>query len=269
MGADEKQKICVECRALVPNNTENCPECGYPFDDNLTARCRSCNSVIVSDVENCPVCGQVQTVPQPEKAVDPVDAVPSDLPENPVADSVESDTTDDGIQPPVPRIETVVPAPEKQGVIPEEMQQLVEVQTRAIENMVRQVLESNNQLIASLSGHQKESLSELQQSIEAIKTVVESSAPKEGKDAELLEMLADLKVAIADVASQNTASANMIVGAVSSSTAKAAEPQVIELPSSLKWLDYIFIAIIVALIFSMGNLLIMAYVARLIMSSIE
>lgn len=268
MGTDEKQKICIECRALVPNDSAICPECGYPFDDSLTTRCRSCNSVIVPDVENCPVCGQVQAVPQPEKASDPVDTPSSDLPENQVVDTVEGNR-DDSEQPAAPRVEVVAPAPEKQGVATEEIQQLIDVQTRTIENMLKQVLESNSQLIASLSEQQKENQNALQQSVDAIKAMVESSAPKESKDAELLEMLADLKVAIADVASQNTASANMIVGVVNSSAAKTPEPPVFEMPNSLKWLDYMFIAIIVALIFSMGNLLIMAYVARLIMSSME
>ena len=53
---------CGSCRAIVPINTSECPECGISFSgvsDEALGECGACNSLVPLDSTKCPDCGVV------------------------------------------------------------------------------------------------------------------------------------------------------------------------------------------------------------------
>ena len=63
---DENEEIamaeCGSCRAVVPINSENCPECGVSFSgvsDEALGECGACNALVPLDSTKCPECGVV------------------------------------------------------------------------------------------------------------------------------------------------------------------------------------------------------------------
>ena len=53
---------CGSCRAIVPINTTECPECGISFSgvsDEALGECGACNSLVPLDSTKCPDCGVV------------------------------------------------------------------------------------------------------------------------------------------------------------------------------------------------------------------
>ena len=50
---------CGSCRAIVPINTTECPECGISFSgvsDEALGECGACNSLVPLDSTKCPDC---------------------------------------------------------------------------------------------------------------------------------------------------------------------------------------------------------------------
>ena len=63
---DENEEIamaeCGSCRAVVPIDSENCPECGISFSgvsEEALGECGACNSLVPLDSTKCPECGVV------------------------------------------------------------------------------------------------------------------------------------------------------------------------------------------------------------------
>ena len=53
---------CGSCRAVVPIDSENCPECGISFSgvsEEALGECGACNSLVPLDSTKCPECGVV------------------------------------------------------------------------------------------------------------------------------------------------------------------------------------------------------------------
>lgn len=64
--ADENEDVamaeCGSCRAVVPIDSENCPECGISFSgvsEDALGECGACNSLVPLDSTKCPECGVV------------------------------------------------------------------------------------------------------------------------------------------------------------------------------------------------------------------
>ena len=64
--SDENEDIamaeCGSCRAIVPVNSTNCPECGISFSgvsDEALGECGACNALVALDSSKCPECGVV------------------------------------------------------------------------------------------------------------------------------------------------------------------------------------------------------------------
>lgn len=49
--------VCLECNAEVPDSSENCPECGFPFDSLTPVECPECKNLVVFSSDLCPSCG--------------------------------------------------------------------------------------------------------------------------------------------------------------------------------------------------------------------
>jgi len=79
---------CVECNAEVPESSENCPECGFPFDSLTPAACQQCGKLVVFSSDLCPECGFPNETLQRGRAVA--------AGENPGADTISDDTISDG-----------------------------------------------------------------------------------------------------------------------------------------------------------------------------
>ena len=63
---DENEEIakaeCGSCRAVVPIDSENCPECGISFSgvsEDALGECGACNALVPLDSTKCPECGVV------------------------------------------------------------------------------------------------------------------------------------------------------------------------------------------------------------------
>ena len=57
---DVKMAECGVCRAVVPIDSENCPECGVSFSgvsEESLGECGACKALIPLDSESCPQCG--------------------------------------------------------------------------------------------------------------------------------------------------------------------------------------------------------------------
>ena len=48
--------ICVKCSSEVPDSSEQCPECGFPFDSLTPVQCPKCQNMVVFTSGLCPVC---------------------------------------------------------------------------------------------------------------------------------------------------------------------------------------------------------------------
>ena len=64
--SDENEEIamaeCGSCRAIVPVDSEKCPECGISFSgvsDDALGECGACNALVPLDSTKCPECGVV------------------------------------------------------------------------------------------------------------------------------------------------------------------------------------------------------------------
>ena len=64
--SDENEEIamaeCGSCRAIVPIDSEKCPECGISFSgvsDDALGECGACNALVPLDSTKCPECGVV------------------------------------------------------------------------------------------------------------------------------------------------------------------------------------------------------------------
>jgi Ca2+-binding EF-hand superfamily protein/RNA polymerase subunit RPABC4/transcription elongation factor Spt4 len=63
---DENEEVamaeCGSCRAIVPVDSESCPECGISFSgvsDEALGECGACNALVPLDSTKCPECGVV------------------------------------------------------------------------------------------------------------------------------------------------------------------------------------------------------------------
>jgi len=263
--SEKKQKICVECRAMVPEGAEECPECGYPFDNAGVTRCASCNSIIVDDVQNCPVCNQeINPLPATEVAFvapPPVEEVVPFQPSVPLETNQplqqEEQVNGADYSAVISRLDTITYALH-------ELANAIQSNSKINDDVIRMIRESSTDVRNSISENQATNQRVLKEATDIIKVAYESVGA--GSKSASSEQIVEVKAAIADIAAQQNASAGLVIAAVKEGSAKTAAVPPIELPSSLKWLDYMFIAIIVMLIFSMGNLLVMAYIARLVMA---
>ena len=252
---------------MVPQDAAECPECGYPFDDTGVSRCKNCNSVIVDDVLSCPVCGQemeqMREIPVPpvaqQAAVEevPPPSVPFEAAPPPMQKPEgQAHGTDYGAAI-SNRLDTI-------NYALHELASAIQSNNKINDDILRMIRESSQDVRNNISENQAANQRVLQETMDIIKVAYESVGA--GSNAASSEQMTEIKAAIADVAAQQTTSANLVITAIKENAAKAVNSPAIELPASLKLFDYMFIAIIVALIFSIGNLLVMAYVARLIMS---
>ena len=64
--SDENEEVamaeCGSCRAIVPVDSESCPECGISFSgvsDEALGECGACNALVPLDSTKCPECGVV------------------------------------------------------------------------------------------------------------------------------------------------------------------------------------------------------------------
>tara|TARA_Y100000589_G_scaffold92448_1_gene87319 strand:+ start:68681 stop:70696 length:2016 start_codon:yes stop_codon:yes gene_type:complete len=64
--SDENKEVamaeCGSCRAIVPVDSESCPECGISFSgvsDEALGECGACNALVPLDSTKCPECGVV------------------------------------------------------------------------------------------------------------------------------------------------------------------------------------------------------------------
>ena len=51
---------CGSCRAIIPLDSKDCPECGISFSgvsDEALGECGACNSLVPLDSKSCPECG--------------------------------------------------------------------------------------------------------------------------------------------------------------------------------------------------------------------
>lgn len=322
MTPEDSQKICVECRALVPQDAVLCPECGYPFEDDQKVKCNACNSIVVADVDLCPVCGanvkeQDQVAEEeaenqgqgarikgqeeldeqgpgvgvqgPEEKEEQVSEVQEAETPIPVVDSVVEEEQPE--PPPVlPALSTAVEPEPVVDEPPAQQALAVAVEPSSMESTDRlQVMEGMLvQLTATVQavaargddmGQVVEAVAAVQAQLEELQATNQQllqqnqSAAADAEQAEgptlasLTEQVAELRTAVAELADKGAAGTTALQGTVNSLSTKVTESTASRtLPESLQWLDYMFVAIIVSLIFSMGNLLIMAYIARLIMS---
>jgi len=67
---------------------------------------------------------------------------------------------------------------------------------------------------------------------------------------------------VATLSAQQQSGERQLLTAVNEAAARYTP---VVLPASLRWLDYILIAVVVVMVFSIGNLLLMAYIAKLLM----
>jgi len=268
MTSEGSQKICIECRALVPQEAKECPECGYPFGDPHTLQCRSCNSVIVDDVQNCPVCGQcVAQLPQEaaesvyveqelrEESV-PLAAVPPEV--FPPQLSVQYVNSDNGLD--YTGIMTRLDAINSSL---HSMAGAIQASGSNSAEIIKLIRESSAAVGKSIGESQAANQRVLQETIDVVKVVYEAIGT--GSIANLGEQIAELKTSIVDVAEQQKESSSQLAAAIKELGDRVAENKPPRFPVALKWLDYMFIVIVVLLIFSIGNLLVMAYIARLLM----
>ena len=66
MSDDTNEEIamaeCGSCRAIVPLNSESCPECGISFSgvsDDALGECGACHGLVPLDSTKCPHCGTI------------------------------------------------------------------------------------------------------------------------------------------------------------------------------------------------------------------
>ena len=66
MAEEEKEKVamaeCGACRAVIPIDSEECPECNTKFtgvSDEALGECGACNALVPLDSTRCPECGVV------------------------------------------------------------------------------------------------------------------------------------------------------------------------------------------------------------------
>ena len=64
MATDDKEEIamaeCGSCRAVIPLDSNECPECGISFSgvsEESLGECGACNSLVPIDSKSCPECG--------------------------------------------------------------------------------------------------------------------------------------------------------------------------------------------------------------------
>ena len=64
--SDENEDVamaeCGSCRAIVPADSSECPECGISFSgvsDEALGECGACNALVPLDSTKCPECGVV------------------------------------------------------------------------------------------------------------------------------------------------------------------------------------------------------------------
>lgn len=276
MTSDGNQKICIECRSMVPLDVASCPECGYPFDDVQTMRCRSCHNIIVADVETCPVCGQpvgegegAEVVAQIQPAQPTMPLEPECPPE--IVPFVAPPPPTIQPEPPQPVVQAVTMAPattdgDEQSQVMQRLdtlQYVLHELTSAIQanskthDEILRALHDNAAVVSSISENHVTNQRLLQEVMDIVRTAYGTA----GSGGSVADQLVEIKAAIADSGSQQAVSSNLLLTAVKESGANAA----VELPASLKWLDYLFVVIVVILVFSIGNLLIMAYIARMLM----
>lgn len=259
---------------MVPLDAASCPECGYPFDDAQTMRCRGCHNIIVADVEACPVCGQqVGEGAEVVAEIQPAQpAVPLELETPPdVVPFVAPPPLAVQPEPPQPAVQAVTTAPvitdggEQSQVMQRldtlqyvlhELTSAIQANSRATDE-IRRVLHDNAAVVSSISENHVTNQRLLQEVMDIVRTAYGTA----GSGGSVADQLVEIKAAIADSGSQQAVSSNLLLTAVKESAANA----VVELPTSLKWLDYLFVVIMVILVFSIGNLLIMAYIARMLM----
>ena len=66
MAEEENEKVamaeCGACRAVIPIDSEECPECNTKFtgvSDEALGECGACNALVPLDSTRCPECGVV------------------------------------------------------------------------------------------------------------------------------------------------------------------------------------------------------------------
>ena len=64
MSEEEKQSVgmaeCGACRAIIPIDSEVCPECGTSFSgvsEDALGECGACKALVPLDSTRCPECG--------------------------------------------------------------------------------------------------------------------------------------------------------------------------------------------------------------------
>ena len=51
---------CGSCRAIIPLDSKECPECGISFSgvsEEALGECGACNALVPLDSKSCPECG--------------------------------------------------------------------------------------------------------------------------------------------------------------------------------------------------------------------
>lgn len=232
----------------MPHDAEICQECGYPFANTQTAKCSACNSIITADVEICPVCSQQrEALSHGGGDTVPDDAMAADR-RPPVVTAAAGRETTAGVSS-VPGVEA---GRDVQARTLGEIAAMLQALISAVEKRNNGGALQDERLLAG--------------AVSAMNAASETMASEGRGNAEILQELGEIKAAIADISTRQAAGTEMIVGALKTQSTARETAGTPEMPASLKWLDYIFAAIIVALVFSVLSLLVMAYVARLVLS---
>ncbi len=252
MSAENSQKLCIECRAMVPLDVENCPECGYPFDDDFIKRCINCGSLMVADLECCPACGR------------PVETMATMQPIQQQASSPESSTTEPTCITPLfsdQQVAASALSPSSEQLMagaapPPDGNVQSAAMLEALQNLISAVQAGgrrNDEMMQRLT----DTITALKSELYELKVAQQQTTADDSAD-----QIAALSNEIAVLSAQQKSVEQKILAAVNEGSAKYTP---VVLPASLKWLDYILIAVVLVLIFSIGNMLLMAYIAKLIM----
>jgi hypothetical protein len=245
--------ICEECKAEVPEASEYCPECGFPFENRQSMTCPVCLKQVVFVADSCSECGY--TLVREESDV------------TAVSDSVsleESDAVEGAVAQVSPREEAVSPtqdvppvaaddgATETAGEPAEQELRITAADhdkfgeyVREVDRQLSALAEAMKETLGESEGRQRNALLNIQEAITALSRELDytATAMKEANSATVAEISAAIKQA-----------------AVTAAPPKAQEPPA----KSGEMVDYVFYACIAMLFFTILNLFVTVYAVRLI-----
>lgn len=238
---------------MVPLDVESCPECGYPFDDDFVKRCGTCGSLMVADLDTCPACGRLVEAESDKQPV-----------RQPVAAS-ESLSDVQPLQPQALRNDQENPLSSPAAVMPTAVESAAtDIQITVLQATLHELItavQDGGRRSDETARRLADAVASLKAELQEVSALVRA-AREEHASVGVLEQISELKNEVATLLAQQQSGERQLLTAVNEAAARYTP---VVLPASLRWLDYILIAVVVVMVFSIGNLLLMAYIAKLLM----